>query len=222
MRLVIGCPVKDRAWILPNWFQAIEDQDIEHTVVCVYTPSEDDTFEILKDHNAVVLWDEQLGRSVTEIEGHHWGTWSKYEYMANMRNTLRRYAEDSDADYFFSLDSDILLPPGGLQKIINYATFHPGVVSPAVNMQPGGTAWNRMHFTDPYHPRMAERRPGLPQEGQVDVVMAAMFMDRLGMQVPWTAHNQGEDIGFSINAAILQIPLWWLPTVRCDHVMRRY
>ena len=227
MKLVIGCPVKDRAWILPSWFQAIEDEtqhlDIETDVVCLYTPSEDDTLKVLGEWGARILYDGMPGRNVTEIDGHHWGTFSKYEYMSRLRNTLKDYViKVMHADYFFSLDSDIILTANSLRRLLDFMETHEGVVAPAVNMMHNGTAWNTMSFANPQHPGgMVERPTKSPKSGQVDVVMAAMLMDRKGMQANWFAHDQGEDIGFSIDARQKSVPLWWMGDVYCEHVMRR-
>jgi len=223
MRLVIGCPVAERAWILSNWLQAIEEQNIECEIVCVYSTSHDETKQILTEWGVTILHDQLPPRPVHEIDNHSWGTFSKYEYMALLRNKLLAYCACTDTDYFFSLDSDILLPSHGLKTLLDYLQAHEGVVAPAVNMAHfHNTAWNTMSFADPYHPGMAERKTKWPKSGQVDVVMAAMLLDRKGMEARWCAHTQGEDIGFSIDARYKKIPLWWLGEVRCDHVMRRY
>lgn len=223
MKLIIGCPVAERGWILPHWFDAIYAQEIEAEIVCVYSESVDNTEAILKEEGVTVIPDLRLPRPVNEMDNHQWGAQEKYAYMASMRNRLVEYALSQDADYFFSLDSDILLNmPNTLKMLIDFAAGHTGVVAPAVNMGMHDTCWNTMSWVDPYHPNAAIRPVKSPKGGQVDVVMAAMLLDRKGLEVHWMSHHQGEDIGFSLNAHRQQVPLWWLPNVPCQHVMQRY
>lgn len=223
MKLVVGMPVKARAWCLRNWFGALEEQEIEHGVLALLTPSDDETELILQEHGADVIYDTSEGRRQRDIDGHVWGKMSTFQYMADMRNELVRHALEMEADYFFSLDSDIILEKGALKKILQFAENHPGVVSPAVNMTTGGsTAWNTMDWVDRRFPNLPDRKVHMPKTGQRDVVMAAMLLDRSAMEVKWQAHQAGEDVGFCIDAWHRRVPLWWLAEVRCAHLMRRY
>lgn len=229
MKIVIGCPVKNRAWILPRWFDAVFSQqylgDLDVEVVCVYTDSEDDTEKILKDEGVVILYDFNVGRSTLDIDRHYWGVLKTYQYMADMRNRLVDYCLDAGADYFFSLDSDILLPSYTFERLLPILQKHPGVVAPAVSMATGMdsnqrpvTAWNTMSWVA----RAVAERTYTPANGDfVDVVMAAMLMDRTGMNVRWLAHPQGEDAGFSYDAVTKGVTLWWEPSITCRHIMQR-
>lgn len=222
MNLVIGAPCKDRAWILPEWLYAIESQGVEADIICLVSASEDGTEEILdKAEGLTVLFDDRPGRNTTEIDGHAWGDLNTYAYMSSLRNRLVDEAIAYQADYFFSLDTDIILPPGALLQLLDFAEKHPGVVAPAVNMTTGTTAWNTMDWVDRETPGMAHRPVVDPQGGRVDVIMAAMLLDRSGMECVWGAHGQGEDVGYCLDAARRQVPLWWLPSVKCEHRMRR-
>ena len=224
MRVLIGCPVVSRAWILPEWFDAIEAQGIECSVLVVMSPSADNTEEILKDRGAEILYDDRSSvRTETEALAHIWGKMDVYSYMAGLRNGLVAAAKEREADYFFSLDSDIILPPGALENLLRFAVTHKGVIAPAVNMTLNSVAWNVMDWVDRRQPNMAERR-SIPERksGPQDVVMAAMLLDAYGMDCQWRAHQQGEDVGFCIDAHNRGIKCWWVPEVRCQHIMRRY
>lgn len=219
MNLLVGMPVCERAWILPDWFAALESQGVDYEVVCVLSPSQDDTERILKEHEVTILWDERPGRPMQEIDLHAWGKPDQYEYMASMRNRLVETAIDRGADYFFSLDSDIILPPDGLKRLLRFASSHPGVVAPAVNMTTNNRALNVMQWVGG---DLANRTQRHPPTGQADVVMAAMLLDQQGMQCRWQSHSQGEDVGFSLDAASKQVPLWWVSDLKCEHWMHRY
>ena len=226
VKIAVGCPVKDRGWVLETWFDAVETQivpGIEIEVVCVYSESEDDTEKILRSRGAHILYDEKRGRSPWEINSHAWGSPAVYEYMASLRNQLLDWVQASDADFFLSLDSDILAPFGTLKALLDFYRSCPGVISPAVNMGLNGTvAWNTMRWVS--GPNSPATRQGTPPDrwGKVDVVMAAMLLDRSAVEtLRWAPHPQGEDLGFSANAARAQIPLYWLPQVACPHLMKK-
>jgi hypothetical protein len=221
MNVVVGMPVKDRAWILPEWFDAIYSQGVEVDIVALVSPSEDGTEGLLRAEQITVVEDDRRVRSTLEIDGHLWGSLDTYAYMAGLRNRLTDIAIEREADYFFSLDSDIILPEGSLKYLLDFAAEHPGVTSPAVNMTTGDTAWNTMSWTDRDFPGMAYRPSKRPTAGQVDIVMAAMLLDRTGMECIWQAHGQGEDVGYCLDAYTRQVPLWWVPEVQCEHRMRR-
>lgn len=227
MLVVIGCPVKDRAWCLPYWFEAIDkqnetlkDRDVQGKIICILSASSDGTEEIMEHQGVEIIKDERPGRSTTNIDGHCWGEPDTYDYMSSMRNQLVRTAVELKADYFFSLDSDIILPDDGLATLLDYAVDHPGVIAPAVNMSVGGPNWNQMDWLDPYRPAFAERhaRSG---SGRSDVVMGAMLLDRAGMEVQWSSHSQGEDVGFCLDAEAKRVPRWWLSEVKCQHLLYR-
>jgi hypothetical protein len=228
MKVVIGAPVKDRAWVIPTWYRAIEEQeidDVDVSVICIVSPSSDNTKELLEERGGIVLFhdtDLKPGRSRRDIDGHIWGDMETYAYMSDLRNSLTWAARGLEADYFLSLDSDIILPKNGLATLLDYAADHEGVVSPSVNMVARGTVWNQMSWVDNSRPSMAHRPIQEPMEGAADVVMACMLLDRSAMDVNWKAHRQGEDIGFCIDAAAKGVKLWWLPTVRCSHYMYQF
>jgi hypothetical protein len=222
MHLVIGMLCKDRAWVLPDWFRAVYEQGVECDIVVLVSPSEDGTEQIVIDQGVHVIKDDRPGRNTMEIDGHLWGSMDTYAYMADIQNQLVQEAVDRDADYFFSLDSDIILPPNAIVDLVGYMEGgHPGVCAPAVNLTTGDTAWNTMSWTNRDFPGMACRHIGTPAGGQADVVLAAMLMDRWGMEARYQAHEQAQDVGYCLMAERMGIPRWWVPEVRCQHLMRR-
>jgi hypothetical protein len=248
MKLVIGMPVKDRSWILPVWFKAVNENvadarssyaNITHTVpsvhldveiVALYTDSEDDTKKILEDNSVVILHDTGPGRTAEEINRHLWGTPMWYEYMAHIRNELLDWAGDHNADWFFSLDSDVILAPGALRKLLQFwLRGFQGILSPAVDMcthllSNQRPEWNRMHWTKlaliPERKREELGPNMLPV--RADVVMAALLFDKVAMEnAYWTVDSHGEDIGLCRVAKDQHISRWWVPSIVCEHRMHK-
>ena len=225
MKILVGCPVKDRAWALPKWFGAVNREGelagVEIEYVFIYSESADETLDLLIEQGADVLHDKERGRGLREINGHFWGEPSIYEYMARIRNRLLQVAIERRPDYFFSLDSDIILPKGGLKHLLQYADAQRGVVAPAVNMSWGSTNWNTMSWAFPTVPNTADRPMVNPPGGRADVIMGALLIDEGSLDyMRWEPHYQGEDIGFCRHAEYANIPRWWVPEIRCDHLMR--
>jgi hypothetical protein len=228
MNVLIACPLKDRAWAIPYWYAGIDQNSdaANISLLALVTPSEDGTEQVLRDHNVEVILDSEEGRPVHEIDSHVWGIIPKFEYMARLRNQLVEIALEREVDYFFSLDSDIVLPQFGLSKLLHYSQTHPGVVSPSVNMVMGGVAWNVMNWSNPHYPMAANRDKPYAhitamQPGRADVIMAAMLLDRSAMECRWAAHMAGEDIGFCLDAESRGVNRWWYPEVRCQHLMSK-
>jgi hypothetical protein len=201
--------------------QALEQQDVTFEVVALYTASEDDTEQILKDHGVEIHYDESPGRPRHKIDGHNWGTLDQFEYMATLRNRLVDICIEKDADYFFSLDSDIILPLNALESLLAFSQSHPGVVSPAVNMTINQTAWNMMRWNGLIGVADRTGRAAIGETGQADVIMAAMLLDRLGMTARWRPNPNGEDMGFCHDCEEKGVPRWWVREIVCDHLMFR-
>jgi len=230
MHVVVGAPVAERAWVLPRWHEAVIGQarsglDIE--VVCHYTHSKDQTLALLADRGVTVLNDPlRPTRPVESIDRHEWRFGNRGRdaaYMADLRNVLVAWVEaETEADYFLSLDTDIILPGGALAALLE--DFPGGALSPLVDLAHpcvGRTAWNFMSWLEG-EPRRVHRTDALPPARfRADTVGAAILLDRSAMAVRWAEHPQGEDVGWSLDAERRGIARWVDPEVRCEHLMVR-
>lgn len=226
MRVVVGCPVAERGWVLQDWIDSVRMQQLdgEVDIVCLYTRSHDDTLEILQRNDVRVLESPLPTRPFDRMRGHNWSySDHEYEYMASIRNELRETIANEAPDWFFSLDSDIILPgPGALSELISAAVERQANgIAPLVNMMQfpqAPPAWNWMTLRESM--TGADRKPA-PQEEvfQVSVIMAAMLLDRQAMMIPWANHPQGEDIGWSIKASLAGLRLFSDTRIVCEHRM---
>jgi len=219
VRVVVGTLAKDRAWVLPTWFQALHQTTVSIDVVCVVSPSSDQTEAICRNSGAEVLVDERPGRSTYDIEAHAWGSLETYAYMADLRNRLLEHVIAKGADVFFSLDTDIILGSNAIEQLLSNLQLVGGMISPAVNMAERGTAWNIMHWDLAGTPH---RRAAVPSHlVPADVIMGAIMMDRSAFVCRWGPHSHGEDIGLCKSAEVHGVPRWWLPQLHLYHAMRR-
>lgn len=213
---------------MQDWIDAVRMQQLdgEVDIVCLYTRSHDDTLEILQRNDVRVLESPLPSRSYNRMQSHNWSySDHEYEFMASLRNDLRGTIANEAPDWFFSLDSDILLPtPDSLRELIETAQEHQANgIAPLVNMMQhpeAPPAWNWMMLRDAL--TGADRAPMPSQDVfPVTVIMAAMLLDRRAMMVPWANHPQGEDIGWSIRAKQADLLLLSDSRIVCEHRMRR-
>lgn len=237
MKLIIGCPIYDRAWILPFWLNKIEKQTISLADIgFVFEAVSDDTetldllFSFHENHSEIPCFDINFNSEQRHISHPQSGErrWFKERYldMAIMRNNILEKVRGYSPEFYFSLDSDILLAESNtIEKLIS-RTQNLGVdaVSPLCFMTPTGIQFpNTMYWVD---------RPGgnaLRQDSynfgeflNVDIIMAAVLMTKpVYENVNYRWHAQGEDLGWSSECFRFGANLWLDSSVYTPHIMGR-
>lgn len=237
--ILIACPVFDRAWILPHWLKAIEKQDfpLENLgFLFELGPDDDETHDILWDwqskHPEVIVFDAQIymGQKHESHPGNEgqriWGP-TKYENMVVLRNNLLERATglSEKFDYYFSLDSDILLfNPQTLNHLIKHSQGR-DVISPLTFMTqydcsfPSAMTWRERPGG------LAKRDLDLYHRGKIfeaDIVMAAVFMQKyVYTKVRYRWHRQGEDLGFAAELHHHNFKSYGVWDIYCPHIMGR-
>lgn len=220
MRLIVGCPLSHRGWIIRQWFEHVSD-------ACKTAGVESDEvrFIFIGDTTAdLPMWDYvRLYNSeiihVDEARGTDTRTWnwSRYETMSMLRNRLLTAVRDAEPDMFLSLDSDILLDHLALldgMVLLNQHRYD--AVGLGTYMTRKGTACpNHGIFTREGQIRRSDWRG----HGLVDVIMAAKLMLPRAYKVDYAPSRLGEDIGWSKNAADAALQLGWDGRNMSRHVM---
>lgn len=233
MKLIIGCPIYKRDWIFPAWASCIENQSINlEDVGFVFVASRDDlsTIGIIQRwkniHPEIKLLDIVFAdeiNHVTHEEGMRQWTISKYENMVNLRNILLNKVREYQPDYFFSLDSDILITnPATIELLIAHIKDGADAVSPLMFMTPFGTNFpSVMKWVDqPGKKGMREETFPLGTYFKSDVIMAAKMMSKdVYNNVDYKIHEQGEDLGWSANCAEKQYKLYSASYIYAPHIM---
>lgn len=224
--LVIGAPVHERAWVLPDWFAHLAKQDLpweDVTLLFNYGRSSDSTLEIIRDAQDMLPWtvrvliDDRDDDHVAQTVHRSWN-FERYRVMARLRNELLEWVRKWQPDYYLSLDTDILLPKGAISTLledIRDGKFD--AVAPKLFMTPRNEKYpNAMNLTD------LGGRPKLEHSFTmiVDVVFAAVLMNqRLYSEVDYAPHKRGEDIGWGYNAKKAGMVMGLNPQVVAKHVM---
>lgn len=205
MKVVVGCPVRQRAWILDAWFQHVENTvgaaaDVEPVYAFVVDPT-DDSYPIIERiaqfrevHVALV---DEAPIAAGALRG--WKDETRLQHMVEVRNHLLGVVRELSPDLFWSLDSDILVPPGALQSAVElmdaggYAAVGTLTWMMATGMEwPNHGVWDRAHGG-------LRRFPTSPgAQHATTILMAAKLMAAAAYSVDYVYHSEGEDIGWSL------------------------
>lgn len=222
MTLVVGCPVKDRAWIIPTWFEhmhaACTATGLDPHVVFVGDPETDPyTF------NAIVaeVVRHKLTVSYATVPGdgepytRDW-TPERYDHMVLLRNVLLQHVRELNPALFWSLDSDILPAESALESAISLLGRFD-----AVGMRCFMTSGADLSCPSFGMINDGGLTRGDQPEGHFpcDVIMASKLMTRKAYMVDYVVHSQGEDVGWSIAARAAGCILGWDGRSGSKHVM---
>jgi hypothetical protein len=236
MKLVIGCPTYKRTWLLPHWIRCLVNQSVSlKDVGFIFEVSPDDQDTI----NSLEAWKrfdkripyfnikirEDIPHFQHENNGRQW-TMSKYVNMVSLRNSLLETVRDVSPEYYFSLDSDILLTnPNTMELLIAHIKSGADAVSPLMFMTPIGTMYPSVMNWREDVPNKAYRKEkyDLGTYFKSDVIMAAKMMSKNVYQnIEYSVHEQGEDVGWSLNCKNKGYELYSASYIYAPHIMSEF
>lgn len=235
MELIIGCPIYKRNWIFPYWISCIENQGIDMSKIgFIFEASREDeaTLEMLKryreNNQKSPLFEINFRDDITHhehAENSRMWTLSKYENMASMRNSLLKRVREIQPNYYYSLDSDILLTnPNTITLLTSHIKQGADAVSTLMFMTPVSTMYpGVMNWVDSETDK-AFRKEEYPLGTyfKSDIIMGAKMMSKqIYNNVDYKIHAQGEDLGWSANARELDYNLYCASYIYTPHIMNR-
>lgn len=224
MKVVVGCPIKNRAWIFPDWldnvrlaFDIVGEKPTFAFVVGLEEDGTDDgTLDLVTE-----AFDEMGGVLHLEKEPSipdqrvPW-TVDRYQNIVDYRNTLLNIVRNMGADLFFSVDSDILLHPAALAVLLDSIKQFDAVSGKCYLGQNKNIVSYAMH-----HPNGGLRRQDQDGVFGVDVIMALKLMTPAAYSVDYSFSRWGEDIGWSDNCRNAGLKLGFDGRVTSKHIMFR-
>jgi len=217
---MLGAPVRDRAWVLPRFINHIgrmDLTDIRLQTLFIANDCTDSSAELLRAANfSVEVCDGLPTRTEKSIRGHY-----SHAHLAHLRNLLIEHFLRTDNDYLFSVDTDVLVPPGGLRRLLNHRK---DICSMLLCNQPGPRG-SRAHNILGRHPITGTYRhilkwaPGTLL--QVDVTGAVYLIHRRVLEggVRYGDFSGGEDYPFCHGAQKASFSLWCDTALTPIHVM---
>lgn len=136
MKIALGCPVYCRAWSLPRWFQSVFDNINPSTVDLIFALTdlgEDNTLELIEKYG-------QKFSSLTIIPCNDLPAFGnrdpeRYYPLAILRNRIFDSLKELQPDYYFSWDTDILIPEGTIKALLE---DRKDIVAPYCDLVPPG------------------------------------------------------------------------------------
>jgi len=214
MKLIIGCPIYKRDWIIPVWVAAIERQSFPlNNMGFVFVASESDvkTVSMLNKwknaHTEIPVFDIVFKDDIPHHEhgqnSRQW-TMSKYHHMTSLRNCLLENVRKYNPDFFFSLDSDVILQNRStIELLISHIKDGADAVNPLMFMTPFGINFPSVMswISEPGKKAQREKDYPIGNYFRSDIIMAAKMMSKpVYKNVDYVFHSQGEDLGWSGNA----------------------
>ncbi len=220
MKVIVGCPVRGREWILPRFFEALVEASGDLDIRCLFVGSEDDdsTWDAVKRcpfPMIPVFVDEPAGDVPRD-----WSAPGRIEHMVDLRNTLLRNVRIESPDVFVSLDSDILIQPDalrlGIEALAQYDAVGLGCYMTPLTPAGGSKLFPSNGIFNRNVLRRVEMDPGVHP---VDVIMAAKIMSPAAYGVDYAYDHRGEDIGWSIACWQAGLKFGWDNRTISRHVM---
>lgn len=234
MKVIIGCPIYQRAWILPDWFAAIEKQDWDLKdigFVFELGPKDPATHKALfswhQKHPEVFCFDIKIRDDVkhhTHPENRRiWG-WDKYTKMAELRNGLLDRVNCISPDRYFSLDSDILLEnPNTISTLVKLTETYPAV-STLAYMTPRDTRYpSVMSWVKEVGGNARRTQYPIGELFKSDVIMASKMMSKPVFEnVRYGWHPKGEDVRWSAECSKAGFDLYCASYLYTPHIMHKW
>lgn len=222
MRVLVGCPVSSREWIIESYmdFATFAVAQVTDDFEFVFLSGKDDP-----TNDLIVSSAERLRVGTTIIgtgedaraDVRAWNH-DRYEHMADLRNQLLAHVRYEEPDIFLSLDSDMLMHPKQFESMMAHLSDYDAI---------GGKAY--LSSSGRHCPTWGKFKKGTKGGAftrhdaeyvfRVDVLMAIKAMTPAAYNVDYEATNVGEDIGWSLNAREQKLKLGWDGKFTTKHVM---
>ncbi len=223
-KVLIGCPVRNRGWILPYYLEGLKGLDYpdEDIIYCfIVNNSTDDTLEILQHFQSRTSSLVKIINCDLLTSSNHRRGYYNFFHLAILRNILLEEFLKSGAAYLLSVDSDIVLPPYALQSLIDADL---DIISALVCNGHEIGDLKRYNILNRKSNGRYEYVTEFPTDRifEVDCTGAAYLIKREVIakhQVRYSANKGAEDIGFCETAQAKGIKIWCNPAVKGHHEM---
>lgn len=220
MNLLVGCPIRDRAWIVPAWMAHLhascDQAGVTAELLFVGDPADGTTWAAIDEHRAGRVVHRVVADEPADTEAaHSWPSWRK-QRMVDLRNTLLAAVRDHAPDAFLSLDSDILVHRATVANLLeSLARFD--VVGGHCYLSRGTASPSAMrHASVPGCWYRNDHRGGVTP---VHVVMAIKAMSPPAYTVDYQYDQWGEDIGWSRAVRAVGLRIGWDTRTVNKHIM---
>jgi hypothetical protein len=223
--LVIGCPIFQRAWILPEWFDCLTKQKYwkttEMELVFAITDGEDNTREIIKNHTSlfkdITLLDcNDLPAFANRDQG-------RFVPLVSLRNRILEFLRERQPTHYFSYDSDIIIPNNTIQQLLK---DNKDIVGPYVDLVPPSDIPNCA--SKGARDSFMRRKPYFqwyPKDDfyPVDTIFAVFMMkNKVFNECNYQWHSGGEDYGWGLDILEKGFESWMDSRLLGAHIYNKF
>lgn len=224
-QVLVGCPVRDRGWILNEYIAAVNEatsqlENFEFHFIFLVSPQDDSFFSVDLPEGSFIYYSDETDEDYAYKR--NWGI-TRYEDMAAIRNQLLGYVRALDPDYFISLDSDILIHRDSLVNMfteLETNTDYSALGGKVYLSESGRNATNYGYWLGPDTYNFSRQDSDLLMT--VDILMAFKIMNREAYHVDYEAHKLGEDLGWSKKMREAKLRMRWDGRITNKHVFERH
>lgn len=131
MSVLIACPIHNREWILPKYLEHIQNIDYDKNKISMYfllNNCKDNSEKILKQfkkqninkYNNIIIDRYNTQYKFEDNRTSEVRLSYTYHHLSELRNKIMRFASKNNYDWLLSCDSDILVPPDILNKLLSH------------------------------------------------------------------------------------------------------
>jgi hypothetical protein len=225
VELIIGAPVKDRAWILPHYLDAAQEAAERSGMSYKFVFALDKRDRRVGNDQETILGNWGPHQRAPEfrfvytqnVRSQYKRDWNfeRYVEMSRHRNVLLQAVREEQPDFFLSLDTDMIVHPELINSFMRDIDKFDAIGGRAY-MTTSRTNFPSIGIFD-RHGRM--RRPDGELVRKADVIMAIKFMTPRAYSIDYEPHSLGEDIGWSNKAREEGLILGWDGRLVNRHIM---
>ena len=222
---MIGCPLYEREWSLPRWFTCLYSQGIdmgEVKLVFALTDGEDKTRDVLEEHRE--NFKDIIIIECNDLPAYRDRDQKRFFPLVTLRNKIIEILRVEQPDFYFSYDSDIIIPDETIRTLIE---DNKQIVSPYVDLVPpagipncatrrpnNSTGFRRYKPYETFYP--------IGQLYRVDTVFAVFIMKKeVYMNCDYYWHPGGEDYGWALEIMSKGYESWMDSRLVCTHLYRK-
>lgn len=129
--VLLSAPLHNRAWILPHYFDKVYKLDYPKKLMSIYfivNNCTDNTLELAKEfkskyeseYNSIKIEVYNSAEKFQDDRFVHIREKYTYSWLSELRNKMMKECYNKGYDYIFSCDSDILIAPDTLKRLLSH------------------------------------------------------------------------------------------------------
>lgn len=231
--ILISCPVSNREWVISHYLEHLYNLIYDRKNISLYfiiNNSKDNSEQIIKDfkelhnheYNSITIDTYKTNKIIpqdqrtTKIRENH-----IYDHLSNLRNKILDYASTTNCDHLLSCDSDILIRPDTLNKLLSHSVDvcagliyngflfdpkHPYKYPNILRLKHDGTYEHVVNYFVKKAPQLLESKLlDIDATGAVILMSRNIFTNK---KIRYSWHKQGEDLAYSETVREQGFKLW--------------